>query len=53
MARSSLLLDLAAELSPVVLADLLGMQQRTAVRWVRSASGDWSGYAAARNTSRL
>lgn len=53
VARTSLLLDLAAELSPVVLADLLGMQQRTAVRWVRSASGDWSGYAAARKTSRL
>lgn len=48
VARTSLLLDLAAELAPVVLADLLGMQPRTAVRWVQAANGDWSAYAAAR-----
>ncbi|MDQ6949666.1 MAG: hypothetical protein M3256_26320, partial [Actinomycetota bacterium] len=47
-ARTSLMLDLAAELGPRFLADLLGMHPGTAVRWVRAANGDWSGYAAAR-----
>ncbi|HET7486475.1 MAG TPA: hypothetical protein VFJ85_01005 [Acidimicrobiales bacterium] len=47
-ARSALLLDLAGELAPGVLADLLGMHPGTAVRWVRAASGDWSGYAGSR-----
>jgi len=47
-ARTSLLLDLGAELAPAFLADLLGMHPGTAVRWVRAAGGDWAGYAAAR-----
>lgn len=36
-ARASLLLDLAAEVAPGFLTDLLGMQPGTAVRWVRAA----------------
>jgi len=40
-ARTSLLLDLGAELAPAFLADLLGMHPGTAVRWVRAAGGDW------------
>ncbi|MDQ1444684.1 MAG: hypothetical protein QOI20_1148 [Acidimicrobiaceae bacterium] len=48
-ARNTVLLDLAAELAPAFLADLLGMQTTTAVRWVRRAGGDWAAYAAARS----
>ena len=47
-ARTSLLLDLGAELAPVVLADLLGLSPITAARWVKAAGGEWSSYAAAR-----
>lgn len=47
-ARSSLLLDLAGELPPVVLADLIGLYPNTAVRWVQAARGDWAAYAAAK-----
>lgn len=47
-ARTTVLLDLAAELAPAFLADLLGMHVGTAVRWSRIAGGDWAGYAAAR-----
>lgn len=46
--RNSLLLDLAAELPPVVLADLIGLYPNTAVRWVQAARGDWTAYAAAK-----
>lgn len=47
-ARNSLMLDLASELPPVVLADLLGVHPNTAVRWVQAAQGDWTAYAAAK-----
>ncbi|MEW6474300.1 MAG: hypothetical protein AB1679_18770 [Actinomycetota bacterium] len=47
-ARSSVLLDFASEVPPVVLADLLGLHPNTAVRWVQNARGDWAAYAAAK-----
>jgi hypothetical protein len=42
--RRATLTDLAA----AVLADLLHLAPATAVRWMRQAGGDWSGYAAGR-----
>lgn len=47
-ARNGALLQLAGEVPPIVLADLLGISINAAVRWVRAASGDWSNYAADR-----
>jgi hypothetical protein len=44
--RRAALTDLAAQLPAAVLADLLHMAPTTAVRWMRQAGGDWSGYAA-------
>ncbi len=49
-ARNGALLQLAGEVPPVVLADLLGISINNAARWVRVASGDWSNYAADRAT---
>lgn len=46
--RTTALLDLATEVPPVVLADLLGMYPNTAVRWVQAAGGEWANYAAIR-----
>jgi hypothetical protein len=47
-ARTTMLLELAGELAPAVIADMLGLCPGTAVRWVKAASGDWNAYAAAR-----
>jgi hypothetical protein len=44
-ARNGALLQLAGEVPPVVLADLLGISINNAVRWVAMASGHWSNYA--------
>ena len=44
--RRAALTDLAAQLPAAVLADLLGLAPTTAVKWMRQAAGDWSGYAA-------
>jgi hypothetical protein len=44
--RRAALTDLAAQLPPAVLADLLNLAPTTAVRWTRQAGGDWSRYAA-------
>ena len=44
--RRAALLSLAAQLPAAVLADLLGMHQTTAARWMHEAGGDWSSYAA-------
>jgi len=44
--RRAALLDLAAQLPAAVLADLLGLHQNTAARWMHQAGGDWSRYAA-------
>ncbi len=45
-ARSSALMQLAAELPAAVIARMLGMHIKVAVEWQRTASGDWTGYAA-------
>jgi hypothetical protein len=47
--RNAALLQLAAEVPPTVLADLLGLHPHTAVAWVKAAGGDWSRYAAHRS----
>jgi hypothetical protein len=44
--RRRALTHLAARLPAAVLADLLNLAPTTAVRWVRTAGGDWSTYAA-------
>ena len=44
--RRAALIDLGAQLPAAVLADLLGLAPTTAVKWMRQAGGDWSGYAA-------
>jgi hypothetical protein len=45
-ARRAALLDLAAQLPAAVLADLLGLHETTAAKWMHQAGGDWSRYAA-------
>jgi len=44
--RRAALTDLAAQLPPAVLADLLHLAPTTAAQWTRQAGGDWSRYAA-------
>lgn len=44
--RRAALTDLAARMPAAVLADALHLAPTTAVRWMRQAGGDWSGYAA-------
>jgi hypothetical protein len=44
--RNAAMLQLAAELPAVVIADLLGIHVGTATRWVHEASGNWTSYAA-------
>jgi hypothetical protein len=44
--RNTAMLQLAAELPAVVIADLLGIHVGTATRWVHQASGNWTSYAA-------
>jgi len=44
--RRAALLDLAAQLPAAVLADLLGLHENTAAKWMHQAGGDWSRYAA-------
>jgi hypothetical protein len=48
IARSAMLINLAADLPAAVLADLLGLHLNTAVRWVKRARRDWADYLAAR-----
>lgn len=45
-ARRTTLTDLAAQLPPALLADLLNLHPTTAVRWTRQAGSDWTRYAA-------
>ena len=47
-ARTAAMLDLAAELPPAVLGDMIGLFPSTAVRWVHAAGGDWTTYVAER-----
>jgi integrase len=44
--RRAALLALAAQLPAAVLADLLGLHETTAAKWMHQAGGDWSRYAA-------
>ena len=44
--RRAALLDLAAQLPAAVLADLLGLHETTAAKWIHQAGGDWTRYAA-------
>jgi hypothetical protein len=44
--RRAALLDLAAQLPAAVLADLLGLHETTAAKWMHQAGGDWNRYAA-------
>jgi integrase len=44
--RRAALLDLAAQLPAAVLADLLGLHENTAAKWINQAGGDWTRYAA-------
>ncbi|WP_300606709.1 hypothetical protein [Trebonia sp.] len=44
--RRAALPDLAAQLPPAVLADIPGLHETTAAKWMHQAGGDWSRYAA-------
>ena len=46
--RNAALLQLAATVPAAVLADTLGIDAKTAVRWTKTAGGDWTRYAAQR-----
>jgi integrase len=50
--RRAALLDLATQLPAAVLADLLGLHETTAAKWMHQAGGDWSRYAAQMARSR-
>ncbi len=47
-ARTTAMLDLAAELPPAVLGDVLGLFRNTAAKWVHAAGGVWTTYVAER-----
>lgn len=51
LSRNAALLHLAAELPPVVIADLLGISPTTANRWSDAAGGRWMNYAAHRHSA--
>lgn len=51
--RNTALLQLAAEVPPAVLADLLGLHIGTAISWANEAGGDWTNYAAIRATADI
>ncbi|WP_412868336.1 hypothetical protein [Cellulomonas sp. 179-A 4D5 NHS] len=42
--RNAALISLASDLPAAVVADLVGMNATTAVRWARRAARDWTGY---------
>jgi hypothetical protein len=50
--RNAAKLQLASDLPPSVLADLLGFHISTVAGWFQLAGGDWVGYAAARMGQR-
>lgn len=50
--RNTPLLQLAAEIPPVVLADMLGLHIGTATKWAHEAAGNWNNYAAARANAK-
>lgn len=47
-ARTTALLELATDVLPVVLMDLLDMYPNTAVPWAQAPGGEWASYAAVR-----
>jgi hypothetical protein len=47
--RASALLQLAGELPPTVVADLLGLRPKTAVAWGQLAGRPWAAYPALRD----
>jgi hypothetical protein len=47
-ARNTALADVAADLPPPVLAQLIGIRIGTAIRWAGYARRDWSAYLTAR-----
>ena len=49
--RTASIMDLAAEIPPAVLADLIGIYPTTAARWTHAAGGDWAFYVAARTAT--
>lgn len=51
--RTDVLLGLAADVPPSILADLIGLYLATAARWTHAAGGDWTHYAAVRAAPRL
>ena len=51
--RNTALLQLATEVPPAVLADLLGLHIGTAIHWANEAGGDWTNYAAIRATADM
>ena len=46
--RTEVLLDLAADIPPAILADLIGLYPSTAARWTHAAGGDWAHYVASK-----
>lgn len=48
--RRAALLQLAAEVPAAVLADMLGLADSTATKWVEWAGGNWTSYAAMRSS---
>lgn len=51
--RTDILLDLAADIPPAILADLIGLYPTTAARWTHAAGGDWASYVADRTRSKM
>jgi hypothetical protein len=47
-ARNTTLISLAADLPAAVLADLVGMNPQTAVKWSRLSQSDWTSYLRSR-----
>jgi hypothetical protein len=47
-ARNTTLISLAADLPAAVLADLVGMNPQTAVKWSRLGQSDWTSYLSSR-----
>jgi hypothetical protein len=50
--RTAALVELAGQLPPAVLADLLGLHPSTATAWARRIASDWAAYIDARNRSK-
>lgn len=49
MVRTAAMLDFGAEVPPSIIADVIGVHENVAARWVRAAGGDWAAYVANRS----